>query len=144
MRRLEKRQIFISILVCFLVYGLTCCGLLPTLTKPIQGEPFSFAFSEKIPLSDRESCPVSLPIWQISESNGILAQIVTETSLCRVPTKSPGNVLSALCYCYHNTDSSHAEISLHIIDSTNTVFKLTNYQACQYLDIPPPHALASL
>ena len=144
MRRLEKRQIFISILVSFLVYGLTCCGLLPTLTKPIQGEPFSFAFSEKIPLPDRESYPMSLPLWQVNESNSVLAQIAAGTSLCRVPTKSPGNVRSALCCCYHNTDSSHAEISLHIIDSTNTVFKFINGQTYQRLDIPPPHALASL
>jgi len=143
MRRLEKRQIFISILVSFLVYGLTCYGLSPTITKPTQGESLSSTLSEKIPLNDGESYPVSLPLWQVNESNGVLAQIVARTSLYRVPTKSSGNVRSALCCC-HNTDSSHAETSFHIVDSTNTVFKLTNYKACQYLDIPPPHALASL
>ena len=144
MRRRERRQIFICILVSFLVYGLTCYGLLPTITKPIQGESFSSTLSEKTPLHDGESYPVSLPLWQVNESNGVLAQIVAGTSLYRVPTKSPGTVRSALCYCYHNTDSSHAEISLHIIDSTNTVFKFINGQTYQRLDIPPPHALASL
>lgn len=144
MRRREKRHIFICILASFLVYGLIWYGLLPTIVKPIQGEPFSSTLSEKIPLQDRESYPASLPLWQVNESNGVFAQIVTGTSLYRVPTKSPGNVRSALCYCCHNTDSSHAEISPHIIDSPNTVFKLTNGHVCRYLDIPPPHALASL
>jgi hypothetical protein len=143
MRRLEKRQIFISILVSFLVCGLTCYGLSPTTTKPTRGESLSSTLSERIPLPDGESCPVSLPLWQVNESSGVLAQIVAGTSLYRVPPKSPGNVRSALCRC-HNTDSSHAETSFHIIDSISTIFKLTNYKACQYLDIPPPHVLASL
>jgi hypothetical protein len=144
MRRLKKRQIFISILASFLVYGLIWYGLLPTIVKPIQDEPFSFTLSEKIPLPDRESYPASLPLRQVNESNGVLAQIVAGTSLYRVPTKNVSNVRSASCYCYHNTDSRHAEISLHIIDSTNTVFKFINGQTYQRLDIPPPHALASL
>ena len=144
MRGRGKRQILISTLVSLLVYGLICYGLLPTLTKPIQNTSFSFTFSEKIPFNDWESYPVSLPLWQVNESSGVFSQIFTGTSLYRMSTKSPGNVRSALCSCYYSTDSSHTEASLHIIDSTNTVFKLANYQAYQYLDIPPPHALASL
>ena len=140
MRRLEKRQIFISILVSFLVYGLTCYGLSPTITKPIQGEPFSFSSSEKLPLHDRESYPVSLPLWQVSEINDVFAQIVARPSLYRVRTKTLGNVGNTLCYCHHNTDSSHAEISLRITDSPNTVFKFIKGQSYQHLDIPPPHA----
>jgi len=138
----EKRKIFISILASFLVYGLTCYGLLPTLSKPIQGEPFSFAFSEKMPLPDGESCPVSLPLWQVNESNSILAQIAAGTSLCRVPTKSPGSVWNALCSHPQNMDSE--DISFHLIDRPDTVFKLISGQTYQRLDIPPPHALASL
>ena len=137
MRRLEKRQIFIPILVSFLIYGLIWYGL-STIVKPIQSEPFSSSLSEKIPLHDGESYPVSLPLWQVNEGSDVFAQIVAGTSLYKVPTKRPGNVRSALCYCYPNTDSSHAEISLHIIDSPNTVFKLTNGHVCRYLDIPPP------
>ena len=144
MRRLEKRQIFICILVSFMVCGLIWCGLLPTIVKPIQGEPFSSTLPEKIPLPAGESYPVSLPLWQVNESNSIFAQIVAGTSLYRVPTKNASNVRSASCYCYHNTDPSHAEISLYIIDSTNTVFKFINGQTYQRLDIPPPHASASL
>lgn len=144
MRGRGKRQIFISILVGFLVCGLTCYGLLPTIIKPIQGASFSFTFSEKISLNDGESYPMSLPLWQINESGDIFAQIVTGTSLNRVSTKNAGNVRIALrCSC-HNTDSSHTQISLHIIDSTNTVFKFINGQIYQRLDIPPPHASASL
>jgi hypothetical protein len=143
-RRPEKRQIFIGILASFLIYGLIWYGLSPTITKPIQGEPFSSSLPEKMPLHDEESYPVSLPLWQVNESNNVFAQIVAGTGLCRVTTKSSGNVRSALCYCCHNTDSSHADISLHIIDSISTVFTFINGQAYQHLDIPPPHALASL
>lgn len=140
MRRLEKRKIFIPILVSFLIYGLIWYGLLPTIVKPIQSELFSSSLSEKIPLHDGESYPVSLPLRQVNEGSDVFAQIVAGTSLYKVPTKSHGNVRSALCYRYHNTDPSHAEISLCIIDSPNTVFKPTNGHVCRYLDIPPPYA----
>jgi len=60
MGRREKRQIFICILASFLVYGLIWYGLLPTIVKPIQGEPFSFTLSEKIPLPDGEIYPDTL------------------------------------------------------------------------------------
>jgi len=139
MRRLEKRQIFIPILVSFLIYGLIWYGL-STIVKPIQSEPFSSSLSEKIPLHDGESYPVSLPLLQGNEGSDVFAQIVAGTSLYRVSTKGHGNARSALCCCYHNTDSSHVKISLHIIDSPNTVFKLTNGHVCQYIDIPPPYA----
>jgi hypothetical protein len=144
MRRLKKRQIFICILVSFLICGLIGYSLLPTSIKPFKAASFSFTFSEKTPLHDSESYPLSLPIPQVTEGNGIFAQIVAGTNSYRVPTKSTGNVRSALCYCDHNTDSSHAEISPCIIDSPNTVFKFTNGQTYQRLDIPPPHTSASL
>jgi len=128
MRRLEKRQIFISILVSFLVYGLTCYGLLPTIVKPIQGESFSSTLSEKIPLPDGESYPVSLALWQVNESSSVFAQIAAGTSLYRALTKSPGSVWNAS----------------HLINRPDTVFKFISGQTYQLLDIPPPHPLASL
>jgi len=142
MRRLKKRQIFISILASFTVYGLIWYGLLPTIVKPIQDEPFSSTLSEKIPLHDGESYPVSLPLWQVNESSGVFAQIAAGTSLYRVPTKKPGNVCNALGSQTHNANSG--DISFHLIDSPDTVFKFLNRQTYQHLDIPPPHALASL
>lgn len=144
MIRLEKRQIFICILASFLIYGLTCYGLSPTIVEPIQGEPFSFTLSEKIPPHDKESHPVSSPLWQVNENNIAFAHSVTVISSNRVPAKSPGNVRRALCYCHHNTDSNHAVISLRIIDSPNTVFKFADGQTYLHLDIPPPHASSSL
>ena len=142
MRRRERRQIFICILVSFLVYGLTCYGLLPTITKPIQGESFSSTLSEKTPLHDGESYPVSLPLWQVNESNGVFAWIVSGTGLYRVLTKSTGSVWNALCSHLQNTDYEH--ILSYLIDRPDTVFKFINGQTYQHLDIPPPHALASL
>lgn len=142
MRRLKKRQIFISILVSFLVYGLTCYGLLTTIVKPIQDEPFSSTLSEKISPHDGEGYPVSLPLWQVNDSSGVLAQIVAGTSLYRVPTKNPGSVWNALRCHPQNMDSQH--VSSHPIDCPDTIFKLINGQTYQRLDIPPPHPLASL
>jgi hypothetical protein len=141
MRRRKKRQIFTYILVSFLIYGLIWYGL-STIVKPIQSEPFSSSLAEKIPLHDGESYPVSLPLWQVNESNGALAQTVAGTSLCRVPTKSPGSVWNALRSHPQNRDSE--DNSSYLIDRPDTVFELANYKACQCLDIPPPPALASL
>lgn len=142
MRRLKKRQIFICLLVSFLVLGLIWYGLSPDIAKPIQGKPFSFTLSGNIPLHDRESYPVSLPIWQFSEDNGIFAQIVAGTSLYRVLIKSTGSVWNALCSNPQNTDP--VDISLHLIDRPDTVFKFISGPTYQHLDIPPPYALASL
>jgi hypothetical protein len=143
MRRPEKRQIlFICILVGFLVYGLIGYGLSLTITKPIQGEPFSFTLSEKMPLQDRESYPVPLPLWQVNESNGVFAEIVAGKDLYRVLTKSWGSIWNALCSHPHDKDSE--DISLHLIDYPDTVFKFVSCQTYQLLDIPPPHSLVSL
>jgi hypothetical protein len=142
MRRLEKRQIFISILAIFLMYGLTCYGLSPTITEPTQGESLSSTLSAKMPLNDGESYPVSLPLWQFNESSGVLDQIIAGISLYRVPSKNPGGVWNASCS--HPRNIGSADISSHPIDCPDTVFKHINGQTYQRLDIPPPHPLVSL
>jgi hypothetical protein len=142
MRRLERRQLFICILVGFLVYGLICYELLPTITEPIQGEPYSYILSEKITLHDSKSYPVPLSLWHVNQNDIALAEGITVVISNRVSTKSTGSARNASCSRSQNTDSE--DILPDLIDCPDTAFKLAKVQACQYLDIPPPRAPALL
>lgn len=144
MRRLEKQRVFICILVSLLVSGLIWSSFLPNNGKPNQGKTFSLDSFKESPLRNGESYPALPPLWQVNQSSIAFAGNATVTSLNRVSARNPGNLLHALWYCHHDTDSSHTKILLRIIDIPNTVFKFINGQTYQYLDIPPPYALASL
>ena len=144
MTRLTRRQIFIFILISLLVYGLIWCGLLSNVGEPNQVKVLSFDPFKEPPLHNRGNYPAPSPLWQANQINIAFLQSVTVISLTRVLTKSSGNVGNALCYCHHNTDFNHAVLSLRIIDTFNTAFKFADGQACLHLDIPPPHASASL
>lgn len=134
----QKGQPFVCILVSFLVYGLICYELLPTITQPIQGKPYSYILSEKIPPYVSESHPMLLSLWHVNQSNIAFAEDITVVISSRVSTKSTGGFGDALCSHSQSTDSE--DILPHLIDCPDTVFKLAKVQACQYLDIPPPFA----
>ena len=136
----EKQQPFVYILVSFLVYGLICYELLPTITQPIQGEPYSYILSEKIPLHDSESYPVPLSLWHVNQSDIALAEGITVVISNRVSPKSTGSVWNVLCS--HSQNMNSEDILPHLVDCSDTVFKLAKAQACQYFDIPPPLASA--
>jgi len=141
MRRLEKRQVLIFILVSVLVLA-SLYGLSYSITEPNQGKPFSFTSSKESPLHNSETYLAPLPLWQFNGSNVIFAQSATEISSNGVLTRNTGNSKHALCYYRCEIVPKHKEISFRI-DSFNVPFKLINLHICQYLDIPPP-ALASL
>lgn len=144
MTRLGKRRVFICILVSLMVYGLTWCGLLPNIGGSNQVRAFSFGSSQEPPLRDEASFPAPSPLWQVNQSNIAFLESVTVVISNRILTKSPSHGQGALYYCHHNTDSSHTIISLHIVNCPDTVLKLISDQNYLQLDIPPPHALASL
>lgn len=142
MRRLGKWQAFICILVILLVWA-NLYVLLPSIIEPYQGKPFSFTSSRELPLHNSKTCLVTLPPWQVSENNAILAQSATEISLSGVLTIRTGNARGALlCYRYE-TVPKQKEISFHT-DSLSAAFKSVDRQTCQHFDIPPPHAFASV
>lgn len=144
MTRLARRHIFIFLLISLLVYGCIWCGLLSNIGEPNQVKVLSFGPFKESPLRNNESYPAPSPLWQANESNIAFLQSVTVISSDRVLTKSLGNGQSALHCCHHNADSSHAIVLLHIINTFNTAFRFVDGQAYLHLDIPPPHALASL
>lgn len=132
MTRRGKRWVFTCILVSLTVCGLTWYGLLPGIDGANQVKAFSFDWTQKPPL------------WQISQSNIAFFENITLITPTRILTKSASNDQSTLCYCHHNTDSSHTIIPPRMVDCPNTVLKFINGQTYLQLDIPPPHALASL
>ena len=133
---MKRRQIFICILVSFVVWGLICYGLSPAIAKLAQDESFSFTLSKKIPLNDKGSDQAPLRLWQVNESNGVFAQVVARTSFYRVPIKSTRGVWNALYSHPENTYSD--DTSFHLIDRPNTAFKVAGGQTYHYLDMPPP------
>lgn len=143
MTRVAKRQVFTCILISLIVYGLTWCGLSPNVGEPNQVTAFSFGSSPEPPLRNSENYPTQSLLWQDNQSNIAFLQSATQETLNRILIKIPGNDKGAL-YCHHNIDSNHTIISLHIIDSPDTVLKSISGQTYLQLDIPPPHTLASL
>lgn len=144
MVRLARRQIFIFILISLILYGSIWCGLLSNIGEPNQVMVLSFGPLKESPLRSKESYPIPSPLWQVNDSNIAFLQSIPLISSYRVLTKSPGNGQSALYYLHHNADSSRAIVLLRVINIFNTAFKFVDGQAYLHLDIPPPHALASL
>lgn len=138
MRKLEKRRVSICILVSLLLWA-SLYGLSSNIIEPSEGKPFSFTSSKELPLHRGESHSILLPPWQVSERNAVFARSATEISSSGVLTLRSGNAKGTLQPSRCEIALKNKETSFRV-DSLSSAFKLVDRQACQHLDIPPPHA----
>ena len=127
----EKRQAFIYVLICLLIYGLTW-GSLPDV-----------GLFEKSRGQDAENYPGTSPFCQVNQRDIAFVQNISLISLNKAAFKLSGNVNSEPYYHY-NVNSNYLKALYYILDSQNTTFKIKDGQTCLRLDIPPPPAFAYL
>lgn len=138
MKRPQKRQTFIFILVSLLLVLATLGGVSPHNNHPGQSTTLTLAaVSKSSPHPANYPAPVSP--WQLNNNDVEFPKGLPAINLNVRPTRTTNHDRNFIAFYQYESVRKIGEISFRI-DTPNTIFKLSDRQACQSLDIPPPVA----